>query len=75
MRGSMLPMMRAMMIKDPDLSFACAMIPHHQGAIDMAKAELENGKNEELRRLAQKLIAEQTAEIEELKAAIEKVAE
>jgi uncharacterized protein (DUF305 family) len=75
MRGSLRPMMRAMMIKDPDLAFACAMIPHHQGAIDMAKAQLENGKDEELRRIAEKLIDDQTAEIEELKASIEKAGE
>jgi uncharacterized protein (DUF305 family) len=39
------------------------MIPHHQGAIDMAKAELLYGKNPVLRRLAQEIIVTQTSEI------------
>jgi uncharacterized protein (DUF305 family) len=39
------------------------MIPHHQGAIDMAKAELLYGKNPVLRRLAQEIIITQTSEI------------
>jgi uncharacterized protein (DUF305 family) len=39
------------------------MIPHHQGAIDMAKAELHYGHNEQLRRIAQEIIVEQQQEI------------
>jgi uncharacterized protein (DUF305 family) len=72
MHATMRPMMQAMMIKNRDLAFACAMIPHHQSAIDMAKAQLASGKDEELKQFAQKMIDEQTAEIEELKAEIEK---
>jgi uncharacterized protein (DUF305 family) len=49
---------------DPDRDFAAMMIPHHQGAIDMAKAELQFGKNPVLRRLAQGVIVEQLQEIE-----------
>ena len=49
---------------DPDRDFAAMMIPHHQGAIDMAKLELQFGKNPVLRRLAQGLIVEQLQEIE-----------
>ena len=49
---------------DPDRDFAAMMIPHHQGAIDMAKAELQFGKNSVLRRLAQGIIVEQLQEIE-----------
>ena len=48
---------------DPDHDFATMMIPHHQGAIDMAEAELRYGKNERLRRLAQAIIVEQNQEI------------
>jgi hypothetical protein len=48
---------------DPDRDFARMMIPHHQGAIDMALAELHYGKNERLRRLAQEIIIDQQQEI------------
>jgi uncharacterized protein (DUF305 family) len=49
---------------DPDRDFAAMMIPHHQGAVDMAKVELQLGKNPVLRRLAQGIIVEQLQEIE-----------
>jgi uncharacterized protein (DUF305 family) len=49
---------------DPDQDFAAMMIPHHQGAIDMAKAELQFGRDPVLRRLAQGIIVEQQQEIE-----------
>ena len=52
---------------DPDRDFAAMMIPHHQGAIDMAKVELQFGKNPVLRRLAQGIIVEQLQEIEVMK--------
>jgi uncharacterized protein (DUF305 family) len=45
-------MMQAMMMEpsgDPDKDFAMMMIPHHQGAIDMAKVELQYGKDQQLR--------------------------
>ena len=48
---------------DPDRDFAAMMIPHHQGAVDMAKVELQFGKNPVLRRLAQGIIVEQLQEI------------
>jgi hypothetical protein len=48
---------------DPDRDFARMMIPHHQGAIDMAIAELRYGKDERLRRLAQEIIVDQQQEI------------
>jgi uncharacterized protein (DUF305 family) len=49
---------------DPDRDFAAMMIPHHQGAVDMAKVELQFGKDPVLRRLAQGIIVEQLQEIE-----------
>jgi uncharacterized protein (DUF305 family) len=58
--------MDAPMSGDPDVDFARMMIPHHQGAIDMARSELEHGKDEELRRMAQKIIDDQEREIAEL---------
>ena len=48
---------------DADRDFARMMIPHHQGAIDMAIAELRYGKDPRLKRLAQEIIVEQQQEI------------
>ena len=55
---------------DADADFVAAMIPHHQGAIDMAKAELRHGRNEQLRRLAQEIIVTQQQEIAAMRLAI-----
>jgi uncharacterized protein (DUF305 family) len=57
-------MAAAPMSGDIDRDFAAMMIPHHQGAIDMAKGELSYGKAPEMRRLAQKIIADQQSEID-----------
>jgi len=48
---------------DADRDFARMMIPHHQGAIDMALVELRYGKDERLKRLAQEIIVSQQQEI------------
>ena len=48
---------------DADRDFATMMIPHHQGAVDMAEAELRFGHDPVLRRLAQGIIVEQRQEI------------
>jgi hypothetical protein len=59
-------MMAGMAVKptgDVDVDFAAMMIPHHQGAIDMALAELRYGKNEQLRRIAQEIVVDQQQEI------------
>jgi len=65
-QAAMDKMMANMAIKpsgDIDQDFAAMMIPHHQGAIDMAKTELRYGHNEQLRRIAQEIIVEQQQEI------------
>ncbi|MER9065371.1 DUF305 domain-containing protein [Mesorhizobium sp. M0902] len=49
-----------------DVDFARGMIPHHQAAIDMAKIELANGKDPEIRKLAEAVIAAQQAEIKQM---------
>jgi uncharacterized protein (DUF305 family) len=51
-----------------DLAFIEAMIPHHEGAIEMAEVALENSENEEIRVLAEEIIAAQRAEIEQMEA-------
>ena len=48
---------------DSDRDFAQMMIPHHQGAIDMALVLLKHGRDERLKRLAQSIIVEQGQEI------------
>jgi len=51
-----------------DSYFIDAMVPHHQGAIEMAQVALLNAVHPELRELAQNIITEQQAEIDQLKA-------
>ena len=65
-------MMQGMMKKDADVSFACGMIAHHMGAISMAEVELKHGDNPDLKAKAQKIIDDQTKEIKELTAWVEK---
>jgi uncharacterized protein (DUF305 family) len=56
----------------PDADFALMMIPHHQGAIEMAKVEIQFGIDPNLRRLAQEIIVTQQSEIDVMKLALRK---
>jgi uncharacterized protein (DUF305 family) len=71
--AAMTKMMAAMEIKpsgDVDKDFVAMMAPHHQGAIEMAQAELRYGHNEQLKRLAQEIIVTQLEEIAAMKLAL-----
>jgi hypothetical protein len=73
--SAMSKMMAAMDVKptgDVDADFVAMMTPHHQGAIDMAKAELSYGHNELLRRMAQEIIVTQQQEIRAMQLALSK---
>jgi hypothetical protein len=71
MDASMVAMMSAMhghdQSGDPDADFLAMMVPHHQGAIDMARAVLQHGKDPETRRLAEDIIAAQQVEIDSMR--------
>ena len=49
---------------DGDVDFVSLMLPHHQGALDMAKTQLMYGTDPQMRRLAQEIIIDQQSEIE-----------
>jgi uncharacterized protein (DUF305 family) len=51
----------------PDQQFVEMMMPHHQGAIDMAHVELQYGKDPTLRRMANSIITSQAKEIKEMR--------
>ncbi len=71
--GAMTQMIVGMEIKPSghvDADFAAMMMPHHQGAIAMAQAELRFGHNEQLRRIAQEIIVTQQQEIAAMRLAL-----
>jgi uncharacterized protein (DUF305 family) len=57
---------------DADHDFVTMMLPHHQGAVDMAKVELKYGKDPELRKLADAIIKAQDEEIAMMKTWLQK---
>jgi uncharacterized protein (DUF305 family) len=70
--AAMAKMMNDMAMKpigDVDNDFVAMMAPHHQGAIDMAEAELRYGHNEQLIRIAQDIVVEELQEIAAMRAA------
>jgi hypothetical protein len=66
-------MMNGMVVKatgDVDADFVAMMVPHHQGAIEMAVAVLRYGRNAQVRRLAQEIIVTQQEEIAAMRVAV-----
>lgn len=61
-------MMQTPMTGDADRDFLSMMIPHHQSAVDAAKVELRDGKNPQVRALAQRIVTAQEAEIRQMRA-------
>lgn len=57
---------------NPDVDFVRGMIPHHQGAVDMAKTVIAFGKDGEIRKLAEAIVKAQEEEIAQLKAWLDK---
>lgn len=73
MNGSMEKMMYDMVVSPTgklDHDFVQMMMPHHQGAIDMAQIYLRFGKNEQLKRIAQEIIIDQQQEMNVMRLAI-----
>lgn len=72
MRG---PMQMGIMANDPDVGFICGMIPHHQGAVDMAEVVLKTGHNAEAKKFAEQVIKEQGQQISWMKERLKKYAD
>ena len=68
MRDMMMGMHENMPTGDTDKDFVRMMLPHHQAAVDMAKAELQYGNDPELKSLAQDIVGAQDKEIAMMKA-------
>ena len=65
------PMMQGMQAQDPDAAFVRGMIPHHQGAIDMARVVLQYGKDPQVKKWANDVIREQQREMVDRRSARE----
>jgi hypothetical protein len=71
--AAMKMMMNDMAVKptgNVDVDFVAMMVPHHQGAIDMAVAVLRYGRNPQIRRMAQEIIVTQQQEIAAMRLAV-----
>lgn len=68
------PMVEGAMAGDADLAFNCSMIAHHKGAIAMARVQLQYGKDQQVKALAQKIIDEQLKEVDQMTKWIEATA-
>lgn len=71
--AAMMKMINGMDVKPTgniDRDFVAMMVPHHQGAIDMAEAELSYGHNEQLLRIAQGIVVEELQEIAAMRGAL-----
>lgn len=71
--AAMTKMMNGMAVRptrDVDNDFVAMMVPHHQGAVDMAEAELRFGRNKQLLRIAQDIVVEQLQEIAAMRTGI-----
>jgi uncharacterized protein (DUF305 family) len=71
--AAMMKMMKAMQVAptgDVDADFVAMMVPHHQGAVDMAESELRYGRNEQLRQIARNIIAAQQQQIPAMQKAL-----
>jgi uncharacterized protein (DUF305 family) len=72
-QSAMNRMMADMAVKptgDIDRDFVAMMVPHHQGAVDMARTELKYGRNQQLRGLAQTIVANQQRQIVAMRRAV-----
>lgn len=73
--AAMMRMHAAMAVQptgDVDADFVAMMMPHHEGAIDMARAQLRYGHNEKLARISQEIIVTQEQEIAAMRLAVGK---
>lgn len=75
MHASMAKMMEDMeaaeMTGDPDRDFLAMMIPHHAGAVEMARLQLIHGRDPLVRRLAEEILASQQSEIAAMQARLQ----
>ncbi len=67
MHAMMMGMQASEHVGDPDADFLAMMVPHHQGAIEMAKAVLQHGRDPSTRQLAEDIIATQRVEIDSMR--------